>query len=211
MPKVIIDSHKGLVQYPGEGVEINAVKLECDSGGDTMPSGSLFTLRGSDEPIFFHMGGNQYISNNGWYDSDSTSWKYASSGRAFRWGFVKDDYVSWDSAANGTSGNTITWTTAFAITASNGYVGFGKEPSTANQLSARVDITGSHKAVALAVTGSVDLGGGAGDSFFILPRLTNTQRDALTAKKGMLIYNTSTNLLNYYNGSAWRSLDNSSV
>ena len=47
--------------------------------------------------------------------------------------------------------------------------------------------------------------GEAGDvvATFIPPKMTTTERNALTAATGMLIYNTTTNLLNHYNGSAW--------
>lgn len=38
---------------------------------------------------------------------------------------------------------------------------------------------------------------------FIPPVLTTAQRDALTAEEGMVVYNTTTNVLNFYNGSAW--------
>jgi copper(I)-binding protein len=38
---------------------------------------------------------------------------------------------------------------------------------------------------------------------FIPPVLTTAQRDALTAVEGMVVYNTTTNVLNFYNGSAW--------
>lgn len=37
----------------------------------------------------------------------------------------------------------------------------------------------------------------------ILPRMTTTQRDALTAVNGMLIYNTTTNVLEAYENGAW--------
>lgn len=40
---------------------------------------------------------------------------------------------------------------------------------------------------------------------------TNTERDALTATKGMIIYNSTTNKLNFYNGTAWRAVDDSAV
>jgi hypothetical protein len=36
-----------------------------------------------------------------------------------------------------------------------------------------------------------------------LPRMTTTQRDALTALDGMLIFNTTTAALEYYDGSNW--------
>jgi hypothetical protein len=44
-----------------------------------------------------------------------------------------------------------------------------------------------------------------------LYRYTNAERDAITAVAGMLIYNNTTNKLNYYNGTAWKSVDDSAV
>ncbi|HXH74269.1 MAG TPA: hypothetical protein VNJ08_04845, partial [Bacteriovoracaceae bacterium] len=41
---------------------------------------------------------------------------------------------------------------------------------------------------------------------FLIPRMLETQRDALTAPTGMQIYNLDTNAINYYNGSAWVAL-----
>jgi len=39
----------------------------------------------------------------------------------------------------------------------------------------------------------------------ILPKMTTTQRNALTAVKGMIIYNTSTDAFNVYDG-AWKAV-----
>ena len=52
-------------------------------------SGSLLALRGRSEGLFFHLGGNQYISNNSWFDAfDGARWKYQTAdSAAFRWGF----------------------------------------------------------------------------------------------------------------------------
>jgi hypothetical protein len=38
---------------------------------------------------------------------------------------------------------------------------------------------------------------------FIVPRMTTSQRDALTAVNGMIIYNSSTNQFNFYENGAW--------
>ena len=55
--------------------------------------------------------------------------------------------------------------------------------------------------------------GGAGTaSFMILPRVSNAERGNLANMlSGAIVYNTSTNKLNYYNGSAWRAVDDSAV
>ena len=55
--------------------------------------------------------------------------------------------------------------------------------------------------------------GGAGTaSFMILPRVSNAERGNLANMlSGAIVYNTSTNKLNFYNGSAWRAVDDSAV
>jgi hypothetical protein len=40
---------------------------------------------------------------------------------------------------------------------------------------------------------------------FLPPRMTSTQRDAIEATAGLIIYNTTNNNLNYYNGTSWTS------
>lgn len=42
---------------------------------------------------------------------------------------------------------------------------------------------------------------------FLMPRMNNTERNAITSPAtGLQIFNTSTNVLNYYNGSAWKGI-----
>ena len=55
--------------------------------------------------------------------------------------------------------------------------------------------------------------GGAGtSSFMILPRVSNAERGNLTnLMSGAIVYNTSTNKLNFYNGSAWRAVTDAAV
>jgi len=49
-------------------------------------------------------------------------------------------------------------------------------------------------------------------STFIPPRMTTTQRNAISAPPaGSVIYNTTTNLLNHYNGSAWLAVGAATV
>jgi hypothetical protein len=40
----------------------------------------------------------------------------------------------------------------------------------------------------------------------LVPRFSTAQRDALEAISGMVIFNTTTNVLNYYDGSTWQAL-----
>jgi hypothetical protein len=54
--------------------------------------------------------------------------------------------------------------------------------------------------------------GGARATFgvpIVFPNLTDTQRDALTAAEGMVIYNATDNKLQVYNGSAWETITSS--
>jgi len=41
---------------------------------------------------------------------------------------------------------------------------------------------------------------------FRLPNLTTTQRNAISAQAGDMVFNTSTNAVNVYNGSSWVAL-----
>jgi hypothetical protein len=43
---------------------------------------------------------------------------------------------------------------------------------------------------------------------FIVPRMTTTQRDALTAVNGMIIYNTTNNKFNFYENGVWETKPN---
>ena len=73
--------------------------------------------------------------------------------------------------------------------------------------------------VFLSTTGDVSIGSGAAANTravldltsttkgFLPPRMTTTQRDAITSvPAGLMIYNTTTNKLNFYNGSAWAAV-----
>jgi hypothetical protein len=47
---------------------------------------------------------------------------------------------------------------------------------------------------------------------FLPPRMTGAQRDAIsTPAAGLIVYNTTSNKINFYNGSAWRAVDDSAV
>jgi hypothetical protein len=230
MPKIIYDKLKGLYSETGEGVTFNDgititgkatintsqedaglevyrnLTLNTAQGaGIDEVSGSLLSLKGRQEGIHFHIGGHQYLSNNAWFDGDTGewgSWIYETDSSAFRYGFrASAGAFEMDWAEYGTTGDVVTFETGLSMTGSNGAIGIGKKATSG--LSATFDITGSNS-IALAVTGSADIGGGAADAYIIFPRHDNTTRDALAAVAGMVIYNTQTNRLNYYNGSGWQ-------
>jgi hypothetical protein len=54
-----------------------------------------------------------------------------------------------------------------------------------------------------ALLGTLEAGTVACSTIFTLPSLTTTERDALTAANGMLVYNTSTNTLQGYENGSW--------
>lgn len=56
------------------------------------------------------------------------------------------------------------------------------------------------------VTGYIKMTGTGTNSYFLPPKLTSTQRDAITASSGMVVYNTTTNKLQCYNGLLWNDL-----
>jgi hypothetical protein len=237
--KVVYNPTKGLFQTSGEANSTEAsFKLErkddaqevlslhvdrsvalqaSKTSGVREVSGSVLSLKGRQEGIHFHVGGNQYISNNCWFDATHPEnpfgrWVYEStSGGAFRWGFLASSGMfELDWSKSGVAGQVITgssnaeWGTGLSMTASIGAIGIGKRSR--NGLSATLDVTGSNH-VAVAVTGSVDIGGGAVDSFFAVPRLTTDQRNALTSVfDGQIIYNTSDGKFQGRAAGAWVNL-----
>ena len=77
-----------------------------------------------------------------------------------------------------------------------------------------LDYSGSLKGVIIGSTGidesaKLHVTGSGG---FLPPRMTSTERDAVSSPAtGLMIYNTTTNKLNVYNGSAWRQVTDSAV
>lgn len=215
MPGFEIDSGESENTVTALKVTRGVIFNTSKASGISEPSGSLLSLKGKQEGLYFHLGGNQYISNNSWFDADLGgfgSWRYeTTSGAAFRWGFRSSAGVfDLDYGPSGEEDSTVSFATSLSMTASNGGISIGKKASTG--LNGTFDITGSINAKpGLVVTGSVDIGGGSPDAFFAPPRHTNTTRDVLTAMEGMIIYNITTHKLNYYNGTAWRSVDDSAI
>ena len=244
-----VDVEGSLSVDSGIKVSRNSVFSTSQASGVAETSGSLLQLKGKAEGIHFHLGGNQYISSNAWFNTslgDYGSWVYETSdSAAFRWGFVgSSGRFDLDYAVRGTANQIVTgsdiyatsgaWGYGLSMSASNGCIALGKQAGPRRQLTwgrddgddvqilhganATLDVTGSFSQtlgrptpLALAVTGSVEVGCGAPDGYFIFPLHDNTTRDALTAVEGMVIYNTQTHKLNFYNGSAWRSVTDGAV
>lgn len=98
------------------------------------------------------------------------------------WDSARKAYISFEGWTLGESKLGIGGTTpSMVVDVSNGNVGIGtNSPAT----SAVLDIT--------STTGAL-----------LVPRMTTTQRDALTAVNGMIVYNTTTNAFNFYENSGW--------
>ena len=235
--KIKYDAEKGLYQEQGtiSGAEsafsltpldnddilsldvTRAVSISTSPSGKNESSGSILQLKGANEGLYFHLGGNQYIASNAWYnanfsggpkwvyetnESAAFSFIYAGTRGAFEIGWAKEGTA--DQAITGSvDGN---WGFGLSMTGSNGGIALGKRSFLG--LSATLDVTGSNP-VAVAVTGSVDVGGGAADAYFVFPRLSTAQRDNLTGRPGMTIYNTTTNKLNFHNGTTWEVVTSS--
>ncbi len=45
----------------------------------------------------------------------------------------------------------------------------------------------------------------AAENYLLFPRLTETERDALTAAEGMVVYNSTSKAINFYDGTAWQA------
>ena len=89
--------------------------------------------------------------------------------------------------ANGNAGFDIcqSWGTPLVRIDSSGRVGIG---TTSPSASALLDVTST-------------------TAGFLPPRMTTAQRDAISSPAaGLMVYNTSTNKLNFYNGTAWEAV-----
>jgi len=103
------------------------------------------------------------------------------------------------------------------ITSENGKIGIG----TTNPVGTGLDCLnreGLFQSVGVGTTNrrsSVDFGNAGshqiGSAFMILPLIAESDRSSLSPVSGAVIYNTDQNEIQFYNGTAWRSLNNSAV
>lgn len=113
------------------------------------------------------------------------------------------------SAANNT---TTTGTGLISMNATG--LGIGATPSSIFHVSAtgdanalRVDDTTGNVGMGTAPTATAALDVASTTKGFLPPRMTTTQRDAIgTPATGLIAYNTTTNKVNVYTGSAWEAV-----
>lgn len=70
----------------------------------------------------------------------------------------------------------------------------------------KVGIGNNNPSTTLDVSGVITASGG-----FLPPRMTKAQRSALTPVEGLVIYNSETKKLNFYDGASWKTFDGSSI
>tara|TARA_Y100001973_G_C5201954_1_gene338529 strand:- start:1626 stop:2393 length:768 start_codon:yes stop_codon:yes gene_type:complete len=247
MPKIKVTSPEGLIQIAGgattfisssdgankallniatntstqelRGLDVSrgSIFRVSPTPGVREPSGSLLQLKGRAEGLHFHVGGNQYITNNSWFDASKGgygAWIYETNSAAFRWGFRSSQGAfDLDYAIFGTKDKIVTgsldgkekpnqWGVGLSMTASNGAIAIGKEAGPRrghHGTNATLDITGSNS-IALAVTGAVEFGCGAPDGYMVIP---NVAVRPSSPKNGMMIYNTAEGRLEAYQNGAW--------
>jgi hypothetical protein len=122
--------------------------------------------------------GSTLVFNNAYFDG---AYKYATTNEASSIFLNADGNIIFNTAVSGTVDTAITWVEVMRID-NSGNVGIGTISPNANAI---LDITSTTKA-------------------FMPPRMTTTQRDNISSPAaGMVIYNISTNVLNFHNGTSW--------
>lgn len=134
----------------------------------------------------------------------------ATSGQVLSWNGSDYDWVA-QSSGGGTPGGSNTQVQY------NNNGSFGGDSTftfnaTTNTLTVQnLEVTGSGSTNTISSSSDVVLDAGnrvtvEGTVPFRLPNLTTTQRNAISAQAGDMVFNTSTNAVNVYNGSSWVAL-----
>lgn len=93
--------------------------------------------------------------------------------------------IQFNGAATFSGSSSLTWNTVTSVFAVSGRVGIG---TTSPNTGAVLDLT--------STTGAL-----------LVPRMTTTQKNALSAVNGMIVYNTTTNKFEGYQGGGWINLE----
>ena len=206
-------------------IEANGLKIgghvAIDTSGTSMPSGSSMTLRGTGESIFFHMGGNQYISSNSYYDAGNTNkWYFESTGSAaLRLGFFQNNrslVFSVDNTGEIGLPERVAFKERFVLSGSDGQVGIGADTATygadtaigLRTPNAQFQVcTPNLSRLAVSVTGSTNLDGDPnGNSYFKMPTV-NTTGSIAVPSNGMMVYDNTADTIRVYVNGAWATLN----
>jgi len=125
--------------------------------------------------------GNLFMGYNVNYDATSNSYEYAITDQAssIEWNVAGD--ITFNAKVSGTAGNEFVMDESMRIF-NNGNVGIGTNITSATLLLELNSTTGA----------------------LLITRMTTTQRDAMTPTvNGMIIYNTTTGVFNFFEGFAW--------
>lgn len=167
--------------------DADANLLFLDAANDRVGIGTNAPIQPLDVNGSAHLRSNLYLGNNGEFRS-----------------LIINDRTGGSTpvAAANRIGGLSNAGTKFTLQALNGHV-------------VRV-VDDSNNGIEVADGGAVGIGGTAATDVlldlasttaaFRPPSMTTTQRDLLTALAGMMIYNTTTNTMQFYNGSTWATI-----
>lgn len=161
--------------------------LEADSGSVSNPS-YRFSLDGANSGIY-----RAGSSSIGFASNGNTQLIVGSTQVKFRDGNINNPSISFINRID----------TGFYLSANDG-IAMCVDNAQGMSVEANGQIMMGDQNQTLLTSAHVQLDSTAGA--FVVNRMTTVQRDALTAAAGMIVYNTTTNQLNYHNGTSWQAL-----
>lgn len=163
----------------------------------TQPADTAITAS-TEQPIVFY----DFSATQTWATGSLTTQRFlriAAPTIAFAGASTVTTAATVDIAGAPIAGTNATITNAYALRVATGasYFGGALTVGSYSILTGNVGVGSAAPASAALAVSSTTQG-------FLPPRMTGTQRDAIAAPAaGLVVYNTTTNKLNFYNGSAW--------